>query len=111
MSVGNSQTVSIANLTDKKNENKEVVADEFLPATKACEAIQGSILLSFLRQENRVDVGDNSAVGNGDSGQKLPELLVVPHSQQQVPWDDPVPLVVPCSISSKLKNLNHRLTH
>lgn len=29
--------------TDKKNENKEVAVDEFLPATKAYEAIQNSM--------------------------------------------------------------------
>jgi hypothetical protein len=34
---------SLAQLLDKKNENKEVAVDAFLPATTAIEAIQYSM--------------------------------------------------------------------
>jgi len=48
----------------------------------------------LLGQQNGVDVGQDSAAGNGDTLKQFTQFLVVPHSQQQVPRVDPVLLVV-----------------
>ncbi|KAL8129908.1 hypothetical protein V2J09_019063 [Rumex salicifolius] len=42
----------------------------------------GSLLCSLLGQQNRVNVGKNSTMGDGHTIQKLSELLIVPHSNQ-----------------------------
>lgn len=59
----------------------------------------------LLRQQILMDVGHNTAVCDRDSSQKLAQLLVVPHSQLNVPRDNSVLLVVSGCISSKLKHL------
>jgi hypothetical protein len=44
-------------------------------------------------------------VGDGDSSEQLPELLVVADRQEDVAGDDATLLVVPGSVPSELKNL------
>jgi len=52
-----------------------------------------------------VDVGEDSARGDGDSAQKLVELLVVLNGKGNVAGDDPALLVVPGGVTGKLEDL------
>ena len=56
-----------------------------------------------------MDVGKNSTLGDGDSTQKLVELLIVPDGQLKVTRDDPGFLVVPGSVPGKLKDLGREI--
>ena len=58
-----------------------------------------------------MDVGKNSTLGDGDSTQKLVELLIVPDGQLKVTRDDPGFLVVPGSVPGKLKDLGRKILH
>jgi hypothetical protein len=68
-------------------------------------------LLRLLGQEDGLDVGENTTLGNGDTGQQLVELLVVADGQLEVAGDDPGLLVVPGSIASQLKDLSSQVLH
>ena len=65
----------------------------------------GRLLRRLLGQQNRVDVGQHTAVGDGDTGQQLPELLVVADREQHVAGDDARLLVVPGGVPGELQNL------
>lgn len=54
----------------------------------------GSLYISypFLSQTLKTNIG-------------IPNVLIIPHSQLNVPWNNTVLLVVPCCITSKFKNL------
>ena len=53
-----------------------------------------------------MDVGENSSAGNGDSSEKLVELLVVADSKLKVSGHDTGLLVVTSSVSSELQDLS-----
>lgn len=40
-----------------------------------------SLLLGFLREENRLDVGQHTTLGDGDAGQEFVQLLVVANGE------------------------------
>merc|ERR550519_576855 len=76
--------------------------------------IGSSLLLgasTLLRQEDSLDIGQNSALGDGHASQKLVELLVIPYGQLQMSGDDARLLVVPGSIAGQLKNLGCQVFH
>ena len=52
-----------------------------------------------------MDVGEHTAGGDGDAAEELVELLVVLHSEGDVPGDDPGLLVVAGSVSGELEDL------
>ncbi len=58
-----------------------------------------------------MDVGEDSSGGDGDSAQKLVELLVVLNGKSDVPGDDPGLLVVPGSVSGELEDLSAQVLH
>ena len=64
------------------------------------------LLLGLLGEKDSVDVGEDSAGGDGDSAKKLVELLVVFDGKGEVPGDDPGLLVVASGVSSELKDLS-----
>ena len=68
-------------------------------------------LVRLLGQENSLDVGENSTLGDGDSSKKLVQLLVVPDGQLEMSWDDPGLLVVSGGVASQLKNLSSEVLH
>ena len=70
-----------------------------------------SLLLSLLGEEDSLDVGEDTTLGNGDSGQKLVQLLVVADGELKMPGDDPGLLVVTGSVASELKNLSSEVLH
>ena len=80
-----------------------------------CFQVLGSSLLGslvrLLGQENGLDVGEDSALGDGDSGEQLVQLLVVPDGQLEVTGDDPGLLVVTGSVASQLEDLSGEVLH
>ena len=67
------------------------------------------ILLALLGQENSLDVRQNTSLSNGDSTQKLVQLLVVPDGQLKMPGVDPQLLVVTGGVASQLKDLSSQV--
>ena len=45
---------------------------------KPVEGLLGSSLLGFLGQEDGLDVGQDTSLGDGDTGEQLVQLLVIP---------------------------------
>jgi hypothetical protein len=70
-----------------------------------------SLLLGLLGQENRLDVGENTTLGDRDAGQELVELLVVADGELQVTGDDPGLLVVAGGVTGQLEDLGGEVLH
>ena len=70
-----------------------------------------SLLLGLLGQKHGLDVGEDTTLGNGHTGQKLVQLLVVADGQLEMPGDDPGLLVVTGSVACQLKNLSSEVLH
>merc|ERR1712186_143414 len=68
-------------------------------------------LVRLLGQKDSLDVGEDSALGDGDSGEQLVQLLVVPDGQLEVAGDDPSLLVVAGSVASQLEDLSSEVLH
>ena len=75
------------------------------------EELASLLLLSLLGEEDSLDVGEDSTLGNGDSGQKFVQLLVVADGQLQVAGDDAGLLVVTGSIAGQLEDLSSQVLH
>ena len=69
------------------------------------------LLLSLLGQKDSLDVGQDSTLGDGDSGEQLVQLLVVPDGQLEMTGDDPGLLVVAGSVASQLEDLSSEVLH
>ena len=63
-------------------------------------------LLRLLGQKDSLDVGQDTSLGNGHSGEELVQLFVIADGKLQVPRDDPGLLVVMSGIASQLENLS-----
>ena len=70
-----------------------------------------SLLLGFLGQKNCLDVGQDTSLGDGDTGEKFVQLLVITDGQLEVTRDDPGLLVVTGSVASQLENLSSEVLH
>ena len=68
-------------------------------------------LLGFLGQKHGLDVRQDTSLGDGDTGQKLVQFLVVADGQLQVTGDDPGLLVVTGGVSCQLENLSGQVFH
>lgn len=68
-------------------------------------------LVALLGQKNSLDVGQDTSLGNGHSGEKFVQFLVITDGQLQMPGDDPGLLVVTGSISRQLQNLSSQVLH
>ena len=68
-------------------------------------------LLSFLGEEDGLNVGQHTTLGNGDSGEQFVELLVVTDGELQMAWNDPALLVVAGSIACQLEDLGSEVFH
>ena len=64
----------------------------------------GSLGLRLLGQKHSLDVGQDTTLGDGDTGQKLVQLLVVADGKLKVTGDDSGLLVVTGSVSCQLEN-------
>ena len=68
-------------------------------------------LLGLLGEEDSLDVGENTTLGNGDTGKELVQLLVVADGQLEVAGDDAGLLVVTGSIAGQLEDLSSQVLH
>ena len=78
---------------------------------KPVEGLLGSSLLGFLGQEDGLDVGQDTSLGDGDTGQEFVQLLVVPDGELKMSWDDPGLLVVTGGVACQLENLSGQVFH
>lgn len=69
------------------------------------------LLLTLLGQENCLDVGEDTTLSDGDSREKLVQLLVVPDGELKMTGDDTRLLVVTSSVSCQLENLSGEVFH
>ena len=69
------------------------------------------LLLGLLGEEDGLDVGQDTSLGDGDAREKLVQLLVIADGQLQVPGDDPGLLVVTGSVAGQLKDLSSEVLH
>ena len=68
-------------------------------------------LLGLLGEENSLDVGEDTSLGNGDSSQEFVQLLVIADGQLKMTGDDTGLLVVTGSIAGQLKDLSSQVLH
>ena len=80
---------------------------EPLFSTAKCSLL--GFLLSLLGQENSLDVGQHTSLGDGNTSQQLVQLLVIPDGQLKVTGDDSALLVVSGSVASQLQNLGGQI--
>merc|ERR1719341_1037581 len=66
---------------------------------------------TLLWQEDSLDVGKNTTLGNGNTGKKLVQFFVIPDGQPKMPRDDARLLIVPSSVTSKLQDLCGQIFH
>lgn len=69
-------------------------------------SLLSSRLLGLLGEKNSLDVGENTTLGDGHTGQQFVQLLVVPDSQLQMSGDDSGLLVVSGGVTCQLENLS-----
>ena len=65
----------------------------------------------LLRQQDGLDVGQDSSLSNGNTSQKFVQFLIVPDGQLQVPGNDSGFLVVSGGITSEFENLSCEIFH
>ena len=69
------------------------------------------LLLGLLGQQDCLDVGQDTTLGNGHTGEQLVELLVVADGQLQVTGDDTCLLVITSGVAGKLEDLSCEVLH
>ena len=69
------------------------------------------LLLALLGQQDGLDVGENTALRNGDAREELVQLLVVANGELQVTGDDARLLVITSGIACQLENLSSEVFH
>lgn len=69
------------------------------------------LLLTLLGQENGLDVGQDSSLGDGDPGEQLVQLLVVADGELEMTGDDAGLLVVTSSVTGQLEDLSSQVFH
>ena len=76
-------------------------------------AAEGSdlLLLGLLGEEHSLDVGEDTTLGNGDTGEEFVEFLIITDGELEMTGDDPGLLVVMGSIASELEDLSSEVLH
>lgn len=69
------------------------------------------LLASLLGQKHRLDVGQDTTLGDGDTLEKLVQLLVIADGQLQVTRVDAGLLVVTSGVASQLEDLSGEVFH
>ena len=84
-------------------------------ATEELVLLAGSLLsgcdVRLLGQKNGLDVGQDSALRDGHSTEKLVQLFVVADGELKMAGNDSAFLVVPGSVSGQLKNFGGEILH
>ena len=66
-------------------------------------------LLGLLGQKNGLDVGQDTSLCNGDTGQKLVQFLVVADGKLEMTGDDSCLLVVTGGVTCQFKNFSGKV--
>ena len=69
------------------------------------------LLLGLLGEEDGLDVGQDTSLGDGDTREQLVQLLVVPDGELEVTGDDPGLLVVTGGVAGQLEDLSGEVLH
>src|SRR5690242_9353158 len=69
----------------------------------------GATLLGLLGQEGVMDVGEDTALGDGDVSEQLVQLLVVADGELQVSGNDTGLLVVASGVTGQLEDLSSQV--
>ena len=69
------------------------------------------LLLTLLGQENGLDVGQDSSLGDGHPGEQLVQLLVVADGELEMTGDDAGLLVVASSVTGQLEDFSSQVFH
>ena len=67
--------------------------------------------LGLFGEEDSLDVGEDSTLGNGNSSEQFVQLLVITDGELKVTGDDPGLLVVTGSVASQLEDLSSQVLH
>ena len=68
-------------------------------------------LLGLLGEENSLDVGEDTTLGDGDSGEKLVQFLIIADGELQVTGDDTGLLVVASGVTGQFEDLSGQVLH
>ena len=68
-------------------------------------------LVGLLGQQDGLDVGEDTALSDGDAGEKFVQLFVVADGQLQVTGDDAGLLVVAGSVAGQLEHFSGQVLH
>jgi hypothetical protein len=68
-------------------------------------------LVGLLGEEDGLDVGQHTTLGDGHAGQEFVQLFVVADGQLQVARDDAGLLVVACGVAGQLEHLSGQVLH
>ena len=78
---------------------------------KAASEVSDLLLLGLLGEEDSLDVGEDTTLGNGDTGEEFVQFLVITDGELEMTGDDPGLLVITGSVASELKNLSSEVLH
>ena len=78
----------------------------FMSVLKRVKSLLGSLSLDLAGKEESVDVGEDTAAGNGGVGHQLVELLIVSDGELNVAGHDSGLLVVLGGVSGELEDLS-----
>lgn len=70
-----------------------------------------SLLLGLLGQEDGLNVGQHTTLGDSDTGQQFVQFLVVPDCQLQMSGDDTRLLVVTGGVTCQFQNFGSQVFH
>ena len=91
-------------LKKKKGKNKSLVLD-------ALGALLAATAAGLLGQEDGLDVGQNTSLGDGDALEQLVQFLIVADGQLEVARVDSLLLVVAGGVSSQLEDFGGQVLH
>lgn len=77
------------------------------------QTLAGGLLgfAGLLGEQDSLDVGENTTLGDGHSREQLVQLLVVADGQLQMTGDDPRLLVVASGVTCQLEHLSCEVLH
>ena len=78
---------------------------------KAASEVSDLLLLGLLGEEYSLDVGEDTTLGNGNTGEEFVQFLVVADGKLEVTGDDSGLLVVTGSVACKLEDLSSEVLH
>ena len=79
---------------------------DLVSKTGSLTALSGAGLLGLLGQENGLDVGQDSTLGDGHSAQEFVQFLVVADGKLEMTGDDSGLLVVSGGVAGQLEHLS-----